>query len=117
MSSARIGQVVPGVLTTGLQDPQMVYKGDDIVDPDAIYAHVEIPPQSQSVKAKIYRNGSAMQKDSADAEIEITAGSSEGEVTGLDSVTIVDSDVFQVYITQVGIEPNEGAWLMWLVVP
>lgn len=115
MSSAFVGNAVAGVLTTGLKMPQMVYKGDDIVDPDTIYIHSEVPPQGQSIKAKINREGSAIQKASADAEMEIAAGAKEGEITGLDSFTVTDGDVFQVNITQVGTNPNEGSDLQWEV--
>lgn len=114
MASAFIGNLVPGVLSTGIKPPEMVYKGDDIVDPDEIWAHVEVAPEGQSAKAKINRNGSAIQKSSADAEIEITVGNRDGAVTGLDSFTVTDGDVFAVNVTQVGNDgPNQGSGLEW----
>jgi len=114
LNSAFIGNLVAGVLSTGLKMPQMVYKGDNIVDPDTIFAHLEVPAWGQAIKVKVNREGSAIQKASADAEIEVAIGSQDGEVTGLDSFTVSDGDVFQVNITQVGNDgPNEGSGLMW----
>jgi hypothetical protein len=113
MSSAFIGQLVAGVLSTGTKVPQMSYKGDSIVDPDTIFAHLAVAPRSQSVKVKILRNGTAIQKSSADAEIEITAGNKSASVTGLDSFTVADGDYFEPNITQVGTTPNEGLGLAW----
>jgi len=73
-------------------------------------------PTTTSAKFKIYREGSAMQKSSVDAEIEVTATNQDGVVTGLDSVTIVDGDVFQLYVSQVD-GGGTGADVHWGVNP
>lgn len=114
MTSSPIGAWFPSTLgSTGLKSPQFVYKGDNIVNPDEIFVHCGVAPTTTSAKFKIYRNGSAMQKASADAEIEVVATSQDGVVTGLDSITVVDGDVFQMYVSQVdgggtGADPHWG---------
>lgn len=116
MSSAFIGNLVAGVLSTGVKSPEMVYKGDDVVNPNEIFIHAAVAPQSQPIKAKINRNGTPMQKSSADAEIEIAHTTKDGSITGLDNVTVTAGDVFAVNPTQVGTTPNEGSDLEWGVV-
>lgn len=102
MPSSPIGAWFPSTLgSVGLKSPEYVYKGDSIVNPDEIFVHCELAPTTTSAKFKIYRNGSAMQKSSADAEIEVTATNKDGSVTGLDNVTIADGDVFKLYCSQV----------------
>lgn len=116
MSSAFAGRLIPGVQATGLAKPRFVYKGDDIVNPDEIYGFLGVPARGQSFKLKIRRNGTAIQKASADAEIEITAGSEDASVTGLDNFTVSDGDIFEVDRTQVGNDgPGEGSDLVWEV--
>ena len=118
MSSAFAGEMVAGVITTtGVKVPQFVYKGDSIVNPDTIYARLAVPAFGQSFKCKIRRNGTAIQKAAADAEIEIIAGNNAAAVTGLDNFTVADADYFDVDVTQFGTTPNEGSDLVWLVAP
>ena len=115
MSSAFVGNLVAGVITsTGVKVPQVPYKGDSIVNPDTIFMRLAVPSRGQSFKCKIRRNGTAIQKASVDAEIEITAGNNDAATTGLDNFTVADGDHFDVDVTQLGNDgPNEGSDLVW----
>lgn len=114
--SAPIGAIYPCELSLGAKSPEFVYKGDSITNPDEIFVHLTIAPTVSSAKFKIYRNGSAMQKSSADAEIEVTATNQDGSVTGLDNVVIEDGDVFKMYVTLVD-GGTTGAVVHWGVNP
>ncbi len=108
MSSAPIGQLVAGVLSTGLKVPAMPYKGDSF-DSATLYCRVAVAPRGQAITVQFKRNGANW-----GTAVSIADGAQTGSQAQV--TTINDGDRFEVNITQVGNDgPNEGSDLVWEV--
>ena len=109
MSSAPLGKLIPGVLATGVQGPQALYKGDGFT-PATFYCRVSVAPRGAALTVLLYKNG---------ATTGTTCTVADGAQTGSVAYTtaVADGAYFSVNITQVGTAPNEGSDLVWMVAP
>jgi len=108
MSSAPIGALYPGVLSTGIKVPQVPYKGDGFTATE-LYARVTIAPQTTDITVQIRRNGVSL------GTVTIAAAAQTGSTAISQAVS--DGDYFDINITATGTTPNEGSDLVWLVAP
>src|SRR3989304_2370537 len=99
-SSAPIGALYPGVLSTGVKTPQVPYVGAAWTA-TKLYCRVTVAPGIQDITVQIRRNGASM------GTITTAAGAQTGSAAI--SVAVADADYFDINITQVGTTPNEGS--------
>lgn len=101
-----VGALVPGVLSTGVKDPEVPYHGDPFTATHC-GVRVSVAPQTNSILGFIRKNGN---------NIGIIWVAQNTKVSSDDiSVSVQDGDWFDVVLAQVGVSPNEGSDLVWLV--
>lgn len=115
MASAPVGALYPGVLSTGLKSPQVPYYGDGFTA-TKFYCRVSVVPAGAAITVQLKRGVG----DGASANLGTPASIAIGShisTAGVLSQAIAAGDFFEINVTQVGTNPNEGSDLVWVVAP
>ena len=109
------GALYPGVLSTGLKSPQVPYYGPGFTA-TKFYCRASVVPQGQAITVQLKRGVGEGASANLGTAASIAAGN-HISTAGVLNQAIASGDFFEINITQVGTNPNEGSDLVWFPAP
>ena len=115
MASAPVGALVPGVLSVALHTPQITYLGSGFTA-TKFQCRVGVVPAGATITVQLKRGVGEGASANLGGVATIAIGNHLSDVVVINQA-IATADFFEVNITQVGTDPNEGSDLVWMVAP